>query len=57
MSTLVTYNILDDGNDRLKKTATVVCNFWNRFIVASVIIVIWNDGMRQVWRSSENHKA
>ncbi len=40
MSALITYNIVDDRDDKLKKTARLACNFWNRFIVPSSPIVI-----------------
>lgn len=40
MSTLITYNILDDQNDKLKTTAKLACNFWNRFVVPKSSIVI-----------------
>lgn len=40
MSALITYKIVDDRDDKLKKTARLACNFWNRFIVPNSSIVI-----------------
>ena len=40
MGTLITYNIVEDSDDKLRKTAKIACNFWNRFIVPNTSIVI-----------------
>jgi hypothetical protein len=32
MATVVTYNVVEDLNCKLKATAKIACNFWNRFI-------------------------
>lgn len=37
---LITYNIIDDQDDKLKKTAKLACNFWNRFVIPKSSIVI-----------------
>ncbi|MHC4442197.1 MAG: leishmanolysin-related zinc metalloendopeptidase [Planctomycetota bacterium] len=40
MSTLITYKIVNDHNGKLKSTAKISCNFWNRFVVPQSSIVI-----------------
>lgn len=49
MSTLITYKIVTDHNDKLKTTAKIACNFWNRFVIPASPIVIrlgvfWDPG-------------
>jgi len=39
-STLITYKIVSDADGKIKRTARVACNFWNKFIVPSSSIVI-----------------
>ena len=36
----ITYNIVDDLDDRLKHAARTACNFWNRFVEPGYSIVI-----------------
>lgn len=38
--TLITYKIVSDLDGRLKRSARVACNFWNRFIIPNSSIVI-----------------
>lgn len=39
-STLITYKIVSDMDGKLKRSARVACNFWNRFIIPNSSIVI-----------------
>lgn len=39
-STLITYKIVSDVDGKLKRTARVACNFWNRFVIPKSSIVI-----------------
>ncbi len=39
-TTLVTYKIVSDEDGKLKQSARVACNFWNRFVVPNSSIVI-----------------
>lgn len=39
-STLITYKIVSDVDGKLKESARVACNFWNRFITPNSSIVI-----------------
>lgn len=39
-STLITYKIVTDLDGKLKQTARVACNFWNRFVLPSYSVVI-----------------
>lgn len=38
--TLITYTIVSDDNNKLKTTAKLACNFWNRFILPGTNIVV-----------------
>jgi hypothetical protein len=40
MSTLITYKIVSDQDGRLKSSAKLACDFWNRFVIAKSSIVI-----------------
>jgi hypothetical protein len=42
-STLITYKIVSDINGKLKRSARVACNFWNRFIIPNSSIVVRLD--------------
>ncbi|MEN9640565.1 MAG: hypothetical protein RLZZ262_2434 [Bacteroidota bacterium] len=37
---LITYKIVSDSGNKLKKASRVACNFWNRFIIPQYSIVI-----------------
>ena len=37
---IITYKIVSDSNDRLKNTAKIACNFWNRFIIPKSPVVV-----------------
>lgn len=39
-STLITYKIVSDLNGKLKRSARIACNFWNRFTIPDSSIVI-----------------
>jgi hypothetical protein len=39
-STLITYKIVSDVEGKLKSSARVACNFWNRFVIPGSSIVI-----------------
>ena len=39
-STMITYQILNDENGKLKASAKLACNFWNRFVIPQHNIVI-----------------
>jgi hypothetical protein len=39
-STLITYKIVSDVDGKLKQSAKVACNFWNRFVIPNSSIVI-----------------
>ncbi len=43
MSELVTYKIIGDKDDKLKKTAKISCNFWNYFLVPKTPVIIQLD--------------
>jgi hypothetical protein len=38
--TLITYDIINDLNDKLKNNAKTTCNFWNRFILPKYTTVV-----------------
>ncbi len=40
MSTLITYKIVSDKDGKLKESAKLSCNFWNKFVLPSSSIVI-----------------
>lgn len=40
MDTLITYYIANDSGDKLKQTAKAACNFWNRFVLPDMNIVV-----------------
>lgn len=37
---LITYKIVEDMNDRLKNTAKIACNFWNRFVMPKSSVIV-----------------
>ncbi len=39
-STLITYKIVSDVDGKLKRSARIACNFWNRFIIPRFSVVI-----------------
>jgi hypothetical protein len=39
-STLITYKIVADVGGKLKQSARIACNFWNRFVIPSYSVVI-----------------
>ncbi len=46
-SNLITYKIISDSGDKLKKGARTACNFWNRFVLPKYSIVIRLDTFTQ----------
>jgi len=40
MSTLITYKIVSDSEDKLRGAAKLACGFWNKFVIANSSIVI-----------------
>ncbi len=39
-STLITYKIVSDIDSKLKRSARIACNFWNRFVIPNSSIVV-----------------
>jgi hypothetical protein len=40
MQSIITYNIVSDEDDLLKNTAKTSCNFWNRFVIPKLSIIL-----------------
>ena len=43
LANIITYKIVDDFDDKLKKSARIACNFWNRFVEPKFSVVIRLD--------------